>query len=152
MERGLYIVRLGRARGPSGAVKPNRKNATELVTSDAVLFAWPHRPSRAKLVTLVPAETIRLLLSERALDRANGAAKLTQYQLRALFEKPKRWSNLARASRRVAKWKVEELASDLGERRLLHCTQCTSREAFVARYLGSFDPVHAEYRKKRRKK
>jgi len=130
----------------------SRHVATKLVTSDAVVFDWPYRPSRDRMITIAPAETIRLCLSENAYERAKGAARLNIVQLRALFDRPARWQNLARAARRVLKWKVEPYATSLGERRLLHCCQCRSRDAFLARYAGSKDPELTGYKPKKRRR
>lgn len=125
---------------------------TDLVTSDGVLFDWPHRPSREKLVTLATSEVIKLLLSERAVERAVGASRLTPAQFRVLFDRPLRWKNLARAAKRIQRWKVETLVSELGERRMLHCAQCRSRDAFLARFAGSLDPKLTEFRRKKRRR
>ena len=85
----------------------------------------------------VDAAKLRACLTKIALERAKAAAALTSRELRRAFDKPKRWETLARTWRRVKRWKVEAVATKMGERDLCWCAQGGTKAAFLARSVRS---------------
>jgi hypothetical protein len=106
-----------------------------IVTPTGEIVEWPYL-SRDKPVQ-IEAGKLRACLSKKAIDRARAAASLTPREVRRVFERPARWASLARAWKRIARWKVEEIAAKLGERELVWCTQGGSRTAFFSRAVRS---------------
>jgi len=106
-----------------------------IITSSGEIVEWPYL-SRDKPIQ-IDAAKLRGCLSPKALERAKAAASLTPREMRRIFEKPLRWANLARAYKRIARWKVESIAETFGERELNWCTQGGSRRAFFSRSVRS---------------